>query len=82
MQDRYGLPITTNSPKAADLFVEGLDLLLSMNVGSLEGIREAVEADDSFATAYATLAYRYMVEGKVKEARENILHAEAPRFRP
>ena len=77
MQDRYDLPITTNSAKAADLFVEGLDLLLSMNVGSLERIREAVEADDSFATAYATLAYRYMVEGKVKEARENILHAEA-----
>ena len=54
MQDRYGLPITTNSAKAADLFVDGLDLLLSMNVGSLERIREAVEADDSFATAYAT----------------------------
>ena len=77
MQDRYGLPITTNSSKAGDLFVEGLDLLLSMNVGSLERIREAVDADDSFATAYATLAYLYMVEGKVKEARESIKNAEA-----
>ena len=64
-------------PKPPTILVEGLDLLLSMNVGSLERIKQAIEADDSFATAYATLAYRYMVEGKVKEARESIKHAEA-----
>ena len=77
MQDRYGLPITTNSSKAADLFVEGLDLLLSMNIGSLDRISQAIEADDSFAMAHATLAYRYMLEGKVKEAGESIKLAEA-----
>lgn len=77
MQDRYGLSITTNSPRSADLFVDGLDTLLSMNHGSLERISQAVEADDSFAVAHATFAYRFMFEGKVKEARDSIKLAEA-----
>ena len=76
MQDRYGLSITTNSPHSADIFVDGLDILLSMNHGSLERISQAIEADDSFAVAHATLAYRYMYEGKVKEARDSIKLAE------
>ena len=77
VQDRYGLPITTGSSRAADLFVEGLDILLSMNFGSLERLAQAVEADDSFAMAHAALAYRYMYEGNVKEAKKSIKRAGA-----
>ena len=76
-QDRYGLPLTTNSSKAADLFVQGVDVLLSMNFGSLELIKQAVESDDSFAMAHAALAYRYMYEGKVSEAKASVKRAEA-----
>ena len=77
MQDRYGLPITTGSSRAADLFVDGLDILLSMNHGAPERIAQAIEADDSFAVAHATLAYRFMFEGKVKDARKSIKRAAA-----
>ena len=77
MQDRYGLPFHTNSPKAADLFLEAMDIVLSMNYGSMEKITEAIEVDDSFAMAHAALAYRQMYEGKVKEAGETIKRAEA-----
>ncbi len=77
MQDRYGLPITTGSSRAADLFVDGLDILLSMNHGAPERIAQAIEADDSFAVAHATLAYRFMFEGKVEDARKSIKRAAA-----
>lgn len=77
MQDRYGLSITTNSPRSADLFVDALDILLSMNHGSLERISQVIDADDSFAVAHATLAYRFMFEGKAREARHSIKLAEA-----
>ena len=75
MQDRYGLSITTNSPRSADIFVDGLDIQLSMNHGAPERISQAIEADDSFAVAHATLAYRQMFEGKVKDARKSIKRA-------
>ena len=35
-QDRYGLPLTTNSTLAAERFIEGIDLLLEQNFGPEE----------------------------------------------
>ena len=35
-QDRYGLPLTTNSTLAAEPFIEGIDLLLEQNFGPEE----------------------------------------------
>ena len=34
MNDRYGLPVITNSPSAFDYYTEGLDLALSQNYGA------------------------------------------------
>ena len=33
IKDRYGLTLTTSSPKAAEHYIEGLDLLLEQNFG-------------------------------------------------
>ena len=50
VKTRNGLTVTTASPAAADLYQEGLDLVLSQNYGPEEKIRAAIDADDgSFA---------------------------------
>ncbi len=42
---RYGLPLTTSSTRAAERFIEGLDLLLEQNFGPEIQFTEAIEAD-------------------------------------
>ena len=59
MQDRYGLPLTTSSPVAAERFIEGLDLLLEQNFGPEEQLTQAMEADPGFALAHSALAYMW-----------------------
>ena len=56
MQDRYGLPLTTSSPLAAEHFIEGIDLLLEQNFGPEEHFTQALEADAGFALAHGALA--------------------------
>ena len=51
MQDRYGLPLTTNSTLAAEGFIEGIDLLLEQNFGPEDQFTQAIAADAGFALA-------------------------------
>lgn len=76
-QDRYGLPLTTSSPLAAEHFIEGLDLLLEQNFGPEEQFTQAIEADPSFALAYSALAYMLHLRAQVPEARERVQQAQA-----
>ncbi|MGH2585382.1 MAG: hypothetical protein ACRDJE_10760 [Dehalococcoidia bacterium] len=70
--DRYGLPLTTASQTAADRYVEGIDRILSFEVGAAECLREAIKADPGFAMARAALA---LAEGDTG-AQEAIAAAE------
>jgi tetratricopeptide (TPR) repeat protein len=76
-QDRYGLPITTNSIRAAEHFIEGIDLLLEQNFGPEEQFTQAIEADAGFALAYSALAYMLHLRAQVAEARECVEQARS-----
>ena len=77
MNDRYGLPMDTSSPQAADCYSEGLDLALSQQYGAEGKFQEAVAADEGFALPHAALAYIQMVRVAVPEARESAERAKA-----
>ena len=70
VQNRSGLTITTSSPAAADLYQEGLDLVLSQNYGPDAKLNAAIEADDGFAMAHVALAYVLHLQMNVPEARK------------
>ena len=69
VKTRNGLTVTTASPAAADLYQEGLDLVLSQNYGPEEKIRAAIDADDGFAMANVVLAYVLHLQLNVPAAR-------------
>lgn len=70
VKNRSGLSVTTASPAAADLYQEGLDLVLSQNYGPEEKIRAALDADDGLAVAHALLAYVRHLQMDVAGARQ------------
>jgi len=43
-EDRYGLPLTTESPRAVDAYIEGVDRLLSVQPGADRCFRLAIDA--------------------------------------
>ena len=77
IKDRYDLPMSTGSVLAAERYVDGTDLLLSLVFGSEERYRKAIEADEGFALAHGALAYRLMYEGKMKEAKASANRARS-----
>jgi tetratricopeptide (TPR) repeat protein len=68
-RDRYGLPLSTASQTAAERYVEGVDLLLSYNLGAEERLAEAATADEGFALPHAALALLCQQQGRVEDAR-------------
>ena len=69
VKSRNGLTITTNSPAAADLYQQGIDLVLSQNYGPDEKLKAAIEADEGFAMAHVALAYVLHLQTNVPAAR-------------
>jgi hypothetical protein len=69
LKNRNGLTITTNSPAAADLYQEGLDLVLSQNYGPDAKLEAAIEADEGFAMARVVQAYVLHLQTNVPAAR-------------
>ena len=69
LKSRNGLTITTNSPAAADLYQEGLDLVLSQNYGPDAKLEAAIEADEGFAMAHVVQAYVLHLQTNVPAAR-------------
>jgi tetratricopeptide (TPR) repeat protein len=76
LRDRYGLPISTGSPTAADGYVEGIDRLLSQNAGAEVGLRAAVEADPGFGLGWAGLAFVLAYQRQADAAKRAVAHAE------
>ena len=77
IRDRYGLPLSTGSPAAAEHYMEGVDLLLSLNFGPEEAFRRAVEEDEGFALAHAGISEMQMMRGEVEEAKASAERAAA-----
>jgi Tfp pilus assembly protein PilF len=50
-QDRYGLPLSTESSEAADAYRDGFDRMLSAWPGAAEAFERAITADPDFALA-------------------------------
>ena len=66
--DRYGLPLTTSSPAAADRYQEGMDALLAYGPGAAECFASAAEADPGLALAHAGVALVAVVHGDAAAA--------------
>lgn len=77
MNDRYGNPLTTDSAKAADLYVEALDAYLGGNVGDREALDAAIAEDGSFAMAHVTLARLQQFAGDMKGAKQSLAAARS-----
>ena len=75
IEDRYGLPMSTSSPTAAEHYIEGVDLLLSQNFGPEEAFRKATEADEGFALGHAALSMMLMLRAEAAEAKTSVERA-------
>jgi len=69
LTDRYGLPVTTSSPVAAERFQEGMDALLSFGVDAEQCFASALQADERLAVAHAGTALLAVVQGDATTAR-------------
>lgn len=76
IRDRYGLPLTTASPKAAEHYVEGVDLLLEQCYGPEERFQQAIDADEGFALAHAGLALMQMFRSAADDAKASAARAQ------
>ena len=82
--DRYGLELSTASQAARDAYVEGVDLFLSANLGSVAAFERSIAADPGFALAHAALArtlqrYAKVDAAKAAAARARELAGKLPR---
>jgi len=55
-EDRYELPLSTDSPAAAQHYRDGVDLMLSAWVGTAEAFERAIAEDPDFALAHIARA--------------------------
>ena len=76
IKDRYELPLTTESPKAAERYVETVDRFLAQIYGADLAIAEAIEADEGLAIAHAAKALFQLYGMEMAQARETITHAK------
>lgn len=74
--DRYDLPLSTPSARAAERYQAGIDLLLSLWPGAAEALDEALAADPGFALAHAARARLQLIDNQAGAARETIAQAQ------
>lgn len=74
--DSRGLSISTCSPRAAESYRTGVDLLLSAWPGAERALRQAIDHDPQFALAHAALARLHAINAKPVDARESIARAQ------
>lgn len=73
--DRYGLPLTTRSGAARDLYVDAMDRFLSASAGTSDAFAAAAAADDSFALAHLGEARAHQSFGRMAQARDSLQKA-------
>lgn len=70
--DSRGLEISTGSIAAAASYRAGVDLMLSLWLGTEEAFRQAISADPEFALAHAALARHYAICSDLSQAKSAI----------
>ena len=75
--DRYGLPLTTSSPRAAERFQDGMDRLLSYGPAAEESFEAALAHDPDFALGHVGSALLAVVRGDAAAARAAVDRARA-----
>ena len=68
-KDLWDLPLSTDSPRAAEQYILAVEKLLSANVGAEEALGRAIDADPGFALAHAARARVLQLRGAMPEAR-------------
>jgi tetratricopeptide (TPR) repeat protein len=68
-KDLWDLPLSTESPAAAEQYVLAVEKLLSANVGAEDALGRAIAADPGFALAHAARARALQLRGALAEAR-------------
>ena len=68
LEDRFGLPLSTDSTSAVEAYVKAVDLLLSANVGAAPLLEEAIRCDSDFALAHIARARLLQLSGRIPEA--------------
>jgi tetratricopeptide (TPR) repeat protein len=76
-QDRYGLTLTTSSTTAVESYIVGIDRFLSAEPGADTSLAQAIEADENFAAAYASLAIVQQFQGLAVAAKQSTARAQA-----
>jgi hypothetical protein len=76
MADRYGLPVSTSSPVAAERYQDGMDRLLSYGLGAEQAFAAALAADEGFALAHAGAGLFSFFQGDGRAARAAIGRAQ------
>ena len=71
LEDRCGLPLSTNSHEAASAYREGVDLMLAGWTGTAEVLERAIAADPGFALAHIARArlHSFYQQGDLARAR-------------
>ena len=69
-RDRFGLPLSTSSARAAELYTEGIDLMLAGQFGGELKVELAREEDPGFALAQVCHARNLQLKGRVPDAKE------------
>jgi tetratricopeptide (TPR) repeat protein len=76
MKDRYGNSLSTNSQKARDAYVLGLDRFLGAEVGVEQALVLATQEDEDFALPHVALArYRQLIGNRVG-AQKSLIDAK------
>jgi Tfp pilus assembly protein PilF len=76
-EDRYGLPLSTASPAAAQAYRDGIDLMLSAWTGAAEAFERAISADPDFALAHIARARIHSFYQQGEAARKEAAAARA-----
>ena len=77
VKDRYELPLTTESHKAADHYVDALDMFIAQTYGVEREFERAVDSDDGLAVAHAALGLLQLYRSAPEEAKESVARAKA-----
>src|SRR5918998_864432 len=74
-RDRFDLPLTSASDRAATAYRDGVDLLLSAWTGAREAFDRAIAEDAESSLAYIARARLHQIYGEVSEARAKAARA-------
>src|SRR5215218_9214635 len=74
-RDRYDLPLTTSSERAAAHYRDGMDCMLSAWHGAEDAFDRAIAADGEFALAHIARARLHLLNMQAGEARSMAAHA-------